>query len=89
MVVPNGTVRNFETPTQVAWFDGEHEDWKGGIGVDDYIICGCCGGTVPLDEVYEMTDFYNADHPETPIKNPIVFLEWVDIDEEIRGDLNL
>ena len=88
MVIPEGTVKYFEKPTQVAWFDGERERWTGGIGVDDYVICSCCGNKVPLNELYEAVEMYNFDHPTNP-KKPIVFLKWIDINEEIIGDLDL
>ena len=57
--------------TQQVCFRAEGEtEFFGGILVnDEYIICGCCGGVVPLDEVAEME----------PYKN------WVNISNEIMG----
>ena len=41
----------FETPTQVKFFDPEKQKILYGIGIDDEIICGCCGGVFEVSEV--------------------------------------
>ena len=67
----------FENPTQVVWID-ESGQKQAGIAYGDVIICGCCGGTVAIDEIYEFA-------PEG-VENPITELEWTSICEEIGGD---
>ena len=79
------TVKYFNHPTQVKWFDGEHGRWESGIGVEDYIICACCGGVIPLDEFYDEVDYYNRD-AEHPVENPIRALEWISLTDAIFGD---
>ena len=41
----------FETPTQVKFFDPEKQKILYGIGIDDEIICGCCGSVFEVSEV--------------------------------------
>ena len=67
----------FEIPTQVVWVD-EDNHAHAGIAYGDVIICGCCGGTQEIAEIYEFA-------PEG-VENPITELEWISIREEIGGD---
>ena len=67
----------FNVPTQVVWID-ENGYSQAGIAYCDEIICGCCGGTQSIEEVYEFA-------PEG-VEHPIIELEWVNIREEIGGD---
>ena len=67
----------FENPTQVVWVD-EDNHAHAGIAYGDVIICGCCGGTQEIAEIYEFA-------PEG-VENPITKLEWTSIREEIGGD---
>ena len=67
----------FEQPTQVVWVD-EDNHAHAGIAYGDVIICGCCGGTQEIAEIYEFA-------PEG-VENPITELEWTSIREEIGGD---
>ena len=67
----------FENPTQVVWVD-EDNHIHAGIAYGDVIICGCCGGTQEIVEIYEFA-------PEG-VENPITELEWTSIREEIGGD---
>lgn len=69
----------YETPTQVAFWDIDGDHYIGGIAYKDEIICGCCGGTVSIAEVYEF-----APSDITPVHE---YLEWSDIDNEICGGL--
>lgn len=64
----------FTRPTQVKFWDECNQQWMGGIGYRDEIICGCCGGIFEVDELLESNS------------NSIVRLPWVDINEEIRGE---
>lgn len=69
----------FEAPTQVMFcVDGDH--YVGGIAYHDEIICGCCGGVVSIEEVYEFAP--------TGVKEPVRAFDerWVDISHEIIGE---
>lgn len=44
----------FDAPTQVH-FLAYGKEWCYGIAYNDEIICACCGGTFPLDEVSNIT----------------------------------
>ena len=70
--------RKFENPTQVMFWDTDGNHWCGGIGYGTEIICGCCGGVVDIDEVYEFA-------PEEIINPLMPFEHWVDISIEIIG----
>jgi len=67
----------FENPTQVVWIDEDNHAHTG-IAYGDVIICGCCGGTQEIAEIYEFA-------PDG-VENPITELEWTSIREEIGGD---
>lgn len=69
--------RKFDEPTQVYFWDSENECWVGGIGYGTEIICGCCGGVIDIDEIYEF-----APDGIDPLH---IFDEWVDISAEIIG----
>lgn len=71
----DGRITYFNVPTQVRFWDGE--EYVGGIGVEDYIICGCCGGKVDLEEVYL----------EAPKRGCIITIydDWNDISAFIIG----
>ena len=49
--------------------EGETEFFGGILVNDEYVICGCCGGVVPIDEVAEMELYKN----------------WVNISDEFMG----
>ena len=69
----------FDRPTQVVFADPDNPgDWLNGIAYHDEIICGCCGGSQEIAEIYAFA-------PEG-VENPIVELKWVNIREEIVGD---
>lgn len=62
---------------QVMFYDKVNEVKHGGILMDNGdIICGCCGGLIPSDEI---GDEYDHEIIE-------VFDNWVDLDERICGD---
>ena len=70
--------REFNKPTQVMYWDVDGTHWVGGIAYGTEIICGCCGGIIDIDEVYEFA-------PEE-VTNPIViFQDWINLSEEIIG----
>lgn len=67
----------FNCPTQVM-FCQENGEWASGIAYCDEIICGCCGGVMLIEEIYEFA-------PKS-IKNPIhIYENWIDLTEEIQG----
>lgn len=70
----------FEVPTQVMFWDVDENHYIGGIAYHDEIICGCCGGIVSIEEVYEFAP--------TEVKEPVhVFGKyWIDISHEIIGN---
>lgn len=72
----------FEVPTQVMFWDVDGDYYVGGIAYHDEIICGCCGGIVSIEEVYEFAP--------TGVKEPIYVFDkcWVDLSQEIMGDFN-
>ena len=46
--------RTFKKPTHVKWFDFfEDGEFKHGIAFNGVVICSCCGGVIPLEEIYE------------------------------------
>lgn len=49
-------LRPCEVPRQVRWtdFDSETRDVIYGIQFDDKIICACCGGIFPIEELNEL-----------------------------------
>ena len=66
----------FETPTQVALWD--ENQYVGGIAYKDEIICGCCGGTVKIDEIIEFAP--------SDVKPIIDYHDWIPFDDEILAD---
>lgn len=59
---------------QVIFYDKENNARHGGILTDDGdIICGCCGGLIPADEIGD-----DYDHCIL-----VKFDDWVNIDKEI------
>lgn len=77
----------FNVPTQVKFIDidigyddtDESEiNYIGGIGYQDEIICGCCGGVESLEDLYEFAPIGT--------EPTIVYDFWVDLSEEILGD---
>ena len=69
----------FKIPTQVFFY--ETDKYIAGIAYHDEIICGCCGGIYSIEEIYEWAD-------ENKLTNPIVELSWVNLCDEIQGDLS-
>ena len=73
---------HYDKPTQVKFldFDGEEPYWIGGIAFHDVVICGCCGDTVEISELYEKAEECGYGY------SPIEALIWIDISEEIKGE---
>lgn len=53
----------YDEPTQVQFIQIVDEDEepikRGGIAYQDYIICGCCGGIIPINEVDAILEYLN------------------------------
>ena len=63
---------------QVMFYDKANDVRHGGILTDEGdIICACCGGIIPADEIGE-------EHDHQILQ---VFNDWVDLDGEICGDV--
>ena len=60
---------------QIKFYDKDSDTVHGGIMLDDgNVVCGCCGGIFPADEVdetWELVETYDF---------------WVDLSETIIGD---
>ena len=81
----------FTVPQQVKFWDEENECWIGGIAYCDEIICGCCGCTIDLDNFFDLegnvlTHKGSSDDDEDEnCSNLMVYENWIDLDEAIRG----
>ena len=92
-------ILDFDCPTQVKFIDFDRDlgsdneakepYWIGGIAFHDKIICGCCGGAIDIQDYYddwesfakeEFGKFLETDEPI------VVYDDWVDINEAIKGD---
>ena len=73
---------NFERPTQVAFYNVEDKCYDAGIAYGDEIICLCCGGIIPIDELLEEVA---EEAPE--IKAVIIPLTWENLRAECLGDV--
>ena len=73
---------NFERPTQVAFYNVEDNCYDAGIAYGDEIICLCCGGTIPIDELLQEVE------EEVPyVKAVIIPLDWINLRGECLGDV--
>lgn len=77
---------------QIKLYDMENEVFAGGILLPEGdVICGCCGGIIPQDEIctdckevkikYEKIKKENCTHRIVE-----VFKNWVDLTETIIGE---
>lgn len=67
----------YEVPEMVKFWDIDGDHYIGGIAYQDKVICGCCGGTFDIEEIYE----FAPDGIE-----PVQKMKWIDISEAILGD---
>ena len=72
----------FDRPTQVAFYNIDNNNYDAGIAEGDRIICLCCGGIIPIQE---LLDEVEENAPE--IKKPIIELSWVDLTYDCLGDV--
>ena len=75
----------FNYPVQVAFWDynadmesSDEEHWLTGIAYKDEVICGCCDGIFPIDEIYQFAP-KRISNPLRPYKS------WVTLVDEIKG----
>ena len=73
---------NFERPTQVAFYNIDDKCYDAGIAEGDRIICLCCGGIFPIQELLD-----EVEEVAPEIKKPIIELSWCSLREECIGDL--
>lgn len=86
----DGRIISFDVPAQVKWYDydyeesdsftGDYEDadgWAYGIAYGSSIICACCGGIIPIADIYEFAPS-NLSDPIRP------FEYWVDFGDVIE-----
>ena len=72
----------FDRPTQVAFYNVEDKCYDAGIADGDRIICLCCGGIIPIQELLD-----EVEEVAPEIKKPIIELSWCSLREECLGDL--
>ena len=65
----------------MRFYDAFDNMWRGGIAYHDFIICGCCGAIMPIEDIIEEANEFGV-HFDDAIKE----LEWVDISDEIAGE---
>ena len=65
----------------MRFYDANDGLWRGGIAFHDYIICGCCGAIMPIDDIVNDAERYGVHFDDV-----IVELEWIDISDEIKGE---
>lgn len=73
-------IKDYTAAVQVMFYDGE--GMCSGIMFGDKIVCACCGAIFEAEEVYENAQ---NDGVEVAIR---MFLGWVDISDEIKGDVS-
>ena len=73
----------YGTPCQVRFVDcGDPDNITtcGGIAYRDEIICGCCGAALLIEDIIK-----DAESVGIHWDDAIVELEWIDIDDIIKG----
>lgn len=68
----------YGTPCQVKFYDTFDGIWRGGIALHGYIICGCCGAQLPIQNVID-----DATKAGMHWDDVIIELEWLDISDVI------
>ena len=71
----------YGTPCQVRFYESADGKYRGGIAYHNFIICGCCGATMLIDDVVNDAVALGVHWDDAVIE-----LEWLDIEEAIRGD---
>ena len=68
----------FDTPVQVRWYDRDGGDYATGIALGENVICSCCGGLIPIEEIYEAAE-------EDQVQGIFVYNEWANLSDSIIG----
>lgn len=75
---------------QVKLYDMENEVFAGGILLPEgNVICGCCGGLIPQDEIYSTCKTkieYKNKKEDCTHQLVKVYKNWVDLSETIIGE---
>lgn len=71
----------YNHPVQVRYWDTGLEQYVGGIGYHEYIICGCCGKLCSISEIIEEA----AKYSKLDADKAIIEMEWIDVSNEIIG----
>lgn len=80
-------VSYFEKPTQVQFWDVQPQDYVGGIGYRDEIICGECGHAMKIADIYDEVAEEAKLGESTPAEDDVIIeMTWVPINQEIIGD---
>ena len=72
----------FDRHTQVAFYNIDDGCYDAGIADGDRIICLCCGGIIPIQELLD-----EVEEVAPEVKKPIIELSWCSLREECLGDL--
>lgn len=85
-------ITNYENPMQVKFLDFDatleygEPYWTGGIAYSDFIICGCCGAIIGIDDIMDDYEENKEEFLALGIEEPIVaYKEWIDISGSILG----
>ena len=70
----------YGTPCQVRFYEPADGMYHGAIAYHDYLICGCCGAVMKLDDVVA-----KAVRAGVHWDDAVVELDWVDISGAIQG----
>ena len=65
----------YSHPVQLKYWDTGLQKYVGGIGYQDYIICGCCGKRCSIAEILDEAVKFSKMEPD----KSIIELGWVDI----------
>ena len=68
-------------PVQVKYWDCGEQQYLGGIGYHDFIICGCCGAVCSINNIIDEAEKLCKIDPD----KAIIELDWIDISQEIIG----
>lgn len=73
--------KNFPIPTQVKFYNIDEDNWLNGIAYNMEVICGCCGGVIPLEELYDEEILEREEYPVRILTN-----NWVDISDFLEDN---
>ena len=67
--------RYFYVPTQVKYWNGEEEEYCGGIAYKDEVVCACCGAIVEIEDICDLAEEDGVE--------PIIELPWSDLNNTV------